>query len=345
MKATIVGENKEGIGVDIVDNNDAKHEITFEKESNEIVYHQCDAYHDKADNRTREESEYGKQARRYAQYYVFLNRGYDTVSPRWKNPVHLQAVRSAIAKMDLEEFETHFGDLYQQLKSHHDESTERVIHPPENSKDERYHLYRKNVYLGLDPLDTDLADDARGLATKFGLDLDQDAPTETPLAALTDDGIEAWASFSTELFERSNEEELAELATGFYVDTTSELHMAYLDHDGFEQVTTAIEPDREPDARFEVSPLDPRSMEHFKAALEFNLICQIRDCFIRMGVTPPEEFQVLGVGLIAAVQAYDEVDFYLNYHLIQDDGSFYGNIDSKYFKDGSVLGNIKSLLG
>ncbi len=47
-------------------------------------------------------SEHGKQARRYAQYYVFLNRGYDTVTPKWKNPVHLQAVRSAIDSMDLE---------------------------------------------------------------------------------------------------------------------------------------------------------------------------------------------------------------------------------------------------
>ncbi|THE64834.1 hypothetical protein D8Y22_10705 [Salinadaptatus halalkaliphilus] len=344
MKATIPGENEEGIGVDVIDNNGAEHEITFEKQSNEIVYHQCEQYADDPANRTPEENEYNRQARRYARYYVFLNRGYDTVDPKWKNPVHLQAVRSAIDSMDLEEFESHFGDLYQQLKSHHDDDTERVLHPPSDSQDEDYHLYRKHVYLGLDPLETDLADDARELATEFGLDLDQHAPTETSLSGLTDDGLKAWTSFSTELFERSDGDELAELAEGFYVDTTSELHMAYLDHDGIEQVTTAIEPDREPDARLEVSPIEPRSMEHFKAALEFNLICQIRDCFIRMGVTPPEEFQVLGVGLIAAVQAYDEVDFYPDYHLIQDDGTFYGDINSKYFSDNSLLGSVKSLL-
>jgi len=345
MKAKIIGEDEDDIGTRVVDNNGTEHQIEMHKNTGEIYAHQSKAYSQKSEERTREESEYGKQARRYAQYYVFLNRGYDTVKPRWKNPVHLQAVRSAIAKMDLEEFETHFGDLYQQLKSHHDEGTERVIHPPKDSKDERYHLYRKNVYLGLDPLDTDLAEDARALATKFGLDLDQDAPTETPLAALTDEGIEAWASFSTELFERSNEEELAELATGFYVDTTSELHMAYLDHDGFEQVTTAIEPDREADALIELLPANPGTLEEFQHAVVFDVICQIRDCFIRMGVTPPEEFQVLGIGHIAAAKAYEEVDFYPDYHLIQDDGTFYGDIDSKYFKDGSLLGNVKSLLG
>ncbi len=345
MKAEIIGEDEVDIGTKVIDNNGAEHQIEMHKDDGEIYAHLCDEYHDKADKRTREENEYNNQARRYAQYYVFLNRGYDTVKPRWKNPVHLQAVRSAIDGMDLEEFETHFGDLYQQLKSHHDENTERVLHPPKNSKDERYHLYRKNIYLGLDPLDTDLADDARGLATKFGLDLDQDAPTETPLAALTDEGIEAWASFSTELFERSNEEELAELATGFYVDTTSELHMAYLDHDGFEQVTTAIEPDREPDARFEEPPVDPGTLEQFQHGLSFDLGCQIRDCFIRMGVMPPEEYQVLGLGHIAAALAYEQVEFYPNYHAPDEDGAYLSNLDSKYFGNDSLLGNIKSLLG
>ncbi|ADD04334.1 uncharacterized protein Nmag_0749 [Natrialba magadii ATCC 43099] len=344
MKGEIIGEDEVDIGTKIIDNNGSEHQIEMHKSDGEIYAHLCEEYHDKAANRTREENEYNNQARRYAQYYVFLNRGYDTVSPKWKNPVHLQAVRSAIDSMDLEEFEDHFGDLYQQLKSHHDDSTERVLHPPSDSQDEDYHLYRKNVYLGLDPLETDLADDARELAAEFGLDLDEHAPTKTSLAGLTDNGLEAWTGFSTELFEQSDEEELAALTEGFYVDTTSELHMAYLDHDGIEQVTTAVDPDKEPDARFEVSPLDPRSMEHFKAALQFNLICQIRDCFIRMGVTPPEEFQVLGVGLIAAVQAYDEVDFYPDYHLIQDDGTFYGDIHSKYFSDNSLLGSVKSLL-
>jgi len=344
MRAEIKKETNDGFGVLVTDNNNVKHKIGI-CDDGEIDGHECEDYPSKPEKRTREESEYGKQARRYAQYYVFLNRGYDTVSPKWKNPVHLQAVRSAIDSMDLEEFEDHFGDLYQQLKSHHDEDTERVLHPPSNSQDEDYHLYRKHVYLGLDPLETDLADDARALASKFGLDLDQDAPSETPMSALTDDGLEAWAGFSTELFERSNEEELAELATGFYVDTTSELHMAYLDHDGLEQVTTAIEPDREADALIELLPANPGTLEEFQHAVVFDVICQIRDCFIRMGVTPPEEYQVLGIGHIAAAKAYEEVDFYEDYHLIEDDGTFYGDIDSKYFKDGSLLGNVKSLFG
>ncbi|ARS88986.1 hypothetical protein B1756_03945 [Natrarchaeobaculum aegyptiacum] len=343
MRAEIIDENEKGVAVDVYDNTGSLHEISMFLDG-EVSYHQSESYSDKADNRTREESEHGKQARRYAQYYVFLNRGYDTVTPKWKNPVHLQAVRSALDSMDLEEFEDHFGDLYQQLKSHHGDSTERVLHPPADSQDEDYHLYRKHVYLGLDPLETDLADDARELAAEFGLDLDEQSPNETPLAGLTDDGLETWSGFSTELFAQPNEDELAELAEGFYVDTTSELHMAYLDHDGIEQVTTAIEPDREPDARFEEPPVDPGTLEQFQHGLSFDLACQIRDCFVRMGVKPPEEYQILGLGHIAAALAYEEVDFYPDYHAPDEDGAYLSDLDSKYFGDNSLLGSVKSLL-
>ncbi|WP_247729529.1 hypothetical protein [Halovivax limisalsi] len=345
MEATIVGENEEGIGVDIVDNNTAEHEITFEKESYDIVYHHCEAYHDKAAERTPEENEYSNQARRYAQYYVFQERGYDTVKPRYENPIRLLLIWRAVDEMDRDEFEANFADLYQQLKSYHDAGTEKVVHAPADSQGEDYHLYRKELYLGVDPFDTDHEAEARELADRYGLGINQDTVKETPVASLTADGLDAWTAFGKEFFDRISEDDVTDLVDGAYVDTITELQIAYLDHDGRRQVTTAIGPDREPDAIVEMPPLEWDSFEEFRAGVEWNLICRIRDCFVRMGVTPPEDFQVLGTGSAEAVAAYERVDFYPDYIMPQEDGTFHGKLHDRYFGDDSILGSVRSLLG
>ncbi|PYZ02522.1 hypothetical protein C8039_18400, partial [Halogeometricum sp. wsp3] len=45
----------------------------------EVTYHEQDGYPDDPDKRTSEENEHVNQARRYAKYYVFAQRGYDPV--------------------------------------------------------------------------------------------------------------------------------------------------------------------------------------------------------------------------------------------------------------------------
>lgn len=344
MQAEIKKETEDGFGVLVIDNNGAEHKIGICFDG-EIDGHLCDAYADDPAHRTPEENEYNEQARKFAQYYVFMNEGYDTVKPKRKHPLRLLFVKHAISEMDLDEFEDHFGDLFQQLKSHFDEDTERVLTAPADSQNEDYHLYRKEVYLGLDPFDSDVEADARDLAERYDLDVDAQSPTNTTVDELSADAVDAWSAFSKDLLSRLSEDQAVDLADGFYVETVSELHMAYLDHDGREQITTAMGPDREPDALIEEPVADPRNMEHFKAGIEFVLLCQIRDYYVRMGVTPPEEFQVLGLGHVAAAQKYDEVDFYPNFHLPQEEGALFGDLDPKYFGDDSMLGSVRSLLG
>ncbi|NGM71634.1 hypothetical protein G6M89_22080, partial [Natronolimnobius sp. AArcel1] len=151
MLGEIIEEKEEWIGVRVVDNNDEEHKIAIEHVG-KIRGHGQDGYPDKAAKRTNEGNEYVEQARRFAQYYVYQERGYDTVPPRI-HPERINAVRLAVAEMDLEEFEEYFGDLYQQLKSHHDDSYDPVIQPPADAQSEDLVLYRTNVYLGLDPLE------------------------------------------------------------------------------------------------------------------------------------------------------------------------------------------------
>lgn len=343
MEGQIIDDKEEWIGVKVTDNNGVEHKIAVEFDG-EIRGHGQDGYPDKAAERTPEANEYVEQARKFAQYYVFMERGYDTVRPKRLHPVRLNLVRHAISEMDLDEFEDCFGDLYQQLQSHYGDA-EKVIPTPSDSQNERFHFYRKEVYLGLDPLDTDFADEARNLAERYGLDIDANSPKETTLGSLSPDALDAWSAFSQGLFENADEGETLDLLQGVYVDGTSELHMAYLDHDGREQITTAMTPEVEPDALLELPVADPRSLEHFKRAVEWTLICQVRDCFIRMGVEPPEEFQVLGMGTIEAFEAYETVEFYPMYHEVEGEDSLHEDLGSTYFGDDSILGNVRSLLG
>ena len=73
-------------------------------------------------------------------------------------------------------------------------------------------------------------------------------------------------------------------------------------------------PDRDPDARVELFPaplVDPVSLRDY---LVYNLRCQIRDCYLMMGLEPPEEYRVLGHGQYRFTGKYDSFDLYPPYH-------------------------------
>jgi len=309
MKAVITGEGDGIVGVNLRDNGGAEHLIEMDQ-TGEITGHEQDGYPDKAVKRTPEGNEHVTQARRFAQYYVFAERGYDTVPPMI-HPERLDAIRRAIEAFSVEECMELFGDLYQQMASHHGD-TERVAQIPDGVDPSKV-LYRKDVYLGVDPRETGLADAADSLAEEYGIDLDSDSLTQ-PLADLTSDERSTWEKLSDKLGEVAAETD-ADVSSGTYIDCVSPLYMVYPDSQGREHVTDVEQPlEREPDARFELAPIDPRSREEFKEYLAFNLKCQIRDCFVRMGVQPPEAYRVLGYGRYEAAERYNKVEFYPKYH-------------------------------
>ena len=108
MNAEIEGEDKEYVKIYVTDNSGTEHNITLEKDSGEIPYHEQDGYSDKAANRTAEGNEHVEQARRFAQYYVYVDRGYDTV-PSTDHPERINAVRLAIQELNDTEFKALTG--------------------------------------------------------------------------------------------------------------------------------------------------------------------------------------------------------------------------------------------
>ncbi len=311
MNGDIDGEDEEYVKIYVTDNTETEHDLTVDKESGEIAYHTQDGYPDDPTERTLAESERVHQARKFAQYCVFTERGYDTVPPTI-HPERLNAVRVSIATLTEDRLDDYFGDFYRQLRSHHHD-TDRVIDVPADATDADSVLYRKNVYLGLDPGETELREGAQELAARHGFDFSDRSISERSLDTVSGEELDSWTAFSQDLGELAVETD-ADLSEGLQIDSVSSLYTAYLDDRGEEHVTDADEPfEREPDALLELPMMDPGSLEAFRDYLNHNLSCQIRDCFVRMGLEPPEPFRILGYGRFEAAEQYRHLEMYPNY--------------------------------
>jgi len=321
MNASITAEDQSHIGLDVTDSNSREHDLTIAKKTGKIVFHQCDSYAGKAADRTPEENERNEQARRYAQYYVYRERGYDTVRQEI-HPERIDAVRVAIQSLSDTEFERLFGELYQQLQSYHDTSVRRAIPIPSGAAGPNSVLYRQDVYLGVDPFQTELESDAKTLATVHGIDLNAAAESVDELSEAT---LSNWKAF-TDQFETLAREKQVDVSDTIKLGGVSSLYTAYVDSAGKEHIGTPEEDpfDRESDTLLELAPIDPGSTSEFRAFLDHHLKCQIRDCFVRMGLRPPQEVRVLGTGRIEAAEQYKRLELYPDFTDTQNENLIAG---------------------
>lgn len=312
MDAIITGEGDGIVGLSVIDNNDTEHLIEMDHTGG-ITGHQQDGYPDDPSRRTPEESEQIHQARKFSRYYVYCERGHDTMNLWRIHPERLNAVRTAVAELTESEFEQHFGDLYRQLQSYDDRATDRVIDIPSVASSADSVLYRKNVYLGLDPFETEFSEEAEAIAARHGLDLSPERLDTMSLESGDTVNLDGWNTASRELGALADAAD-SDLSDGLQIAGVSSLHMAYLDGRGEEHVTDTDEPfDREPDARIELPVMDTGSLGEFQEYVNHNLACQVRDAFVRMGLEPPEPFQLLGYGDFEAAEQYKRLEMYPNY--------------------------------
>jgi len=274
MQATVIEKEDDWIGVKIVDNNDAEHKIAINKEGG-IRGHSQDSYPDDPAERTPAGIEHVSQARRYAQYYVHHDQGYDTL-PVGRDPEQIEAVRQALDNLDTDDFPDIFGDYYQQFASHYTGS-EPVIEPPIDLD--------VNFSGGVDGLKQLGKDGLRQLLT--GRDTENLYYRQT---------IYLTADESPE------------------IDAVGEIHALY-EQGGEEFETDHNElDDRVWDARLELAPAPPESYSQFQDYLIYHLACQIRDCYLTMGVAPPEQYRITGVGFVDALRRYAAFGVYEPYH-------------------------------
>lgn len=268
MKGSISAENNRYIGIDVVDNPGIAHDITLDKETGEVEYHGTSGYPDKPSSRTKEQSEYGNQARRFAKWHVYRERGYDTLTP-YDNPDRL--VAAAMVIFDLTEVETHhyFGDLRNAIQQHHEHGEIDV--PFENADPDDIIVYRKDIWLDPDPTDTE-------------------PPLLNQFCEYVSDPLDTLAEIL------GDSPDPRDSLPDYEIEAVSDIH--YLHSDGLSrQEHWNDQPlDREPDARLELTAVDIDEFDSVQTFLTSHLVNQVRDCFIEMGVEPPEPFQVQGLG-------------------------------------------------
>lgn len=306
MDATIVGENQDGVGVDVVDNNGRTIEFSISKNSGEIVYQQS-GYPDKMRNRTCKENVNVAQAREFAKYYTYKERGIKAIKP-YEDVGRIEAVRRAIEKLSDKQFEEYFDETYRQLRSHHEVDTERPVTLPDGVSSSSPMLYQQDVYLGLEAVPTEPENPlSQAIAEKVS-DL-ADALSAEPFATGSEANLDNWAQFQDVVNELVNEE-IIDLPESLTVAGVSDLHVVYANA-GHQVTERGDQPfARPPDARLDLVRLNLESLDVFRRYLDFHLRCQIRDRYVLMGLLPPKEFQVMGLGSFEAAKQYAFFDGY-----------------------------------
>ncbi|WP_239524461.1 hypothetical protein [Halogeometricum borinquense] len=238
-----------------------------------------------------------RQARRFARWHVYREKGYDTI-PTDENPDRIAAVLLAIIDLDDEEFEDRFKPLYKQVMSHDRPDVEPSLDLPDSVYHDGEPCYKQNIYL-----EESLEEMKSTVTEQLVESIDQEQITEVLQA---DNGN--FFSKAASLFGGPNGN-----YGGLTIDGTSGIDTVHLVN-GKEQTIKSDDPfERGPDARLELYPSN-FDFEAFRFYVGYNLICQIRDCFIGMGVEPPAQYRVLGPGKDKYTGKYHAFDFYPEYH-------------------------------
>ncbi|MFC3958206.1 hypothetical protein [Halovivax cerinus] len=264
----------------MTDNNQAKHTVAVGCDGS-VQGHSQDGYPDDPSKRTVEENVYVAQARRFARYHVFHERGHPTVEP-WALPESAVITAVAVASLSAREFAVAFGDYYHQYRSTVTDEVRPVIDHPDA---DGLLAYRQHVVLDVD-LPTVLAEtETSALAEALPV---KSTTSPTAIAHAIGDHFDEVTDVSVD-------------ADTLSIDETSGLGVVYQTVDDVVEEGPADDVSGPPDARLELATIDPPwedylPVEGFQVLLVHHLLCQARDRFLEMGVEPPESLRLLGLG-------------------------------------------------
>ncbi|GAB7121262.1 hypothetical protein JCM9743_37370 [Natrinema sp. JCM 9743] len=298
MDALITGES-ERIGLSIIDNNDVEHLVEMGSDG-EINYHEVEEYANDPAGRTPEETEHGNQARRFAKWHVYRERGYETL-PRYKNPDAIVGAMMAVGATPPATVDEYFGEFIECLRLH---DADRTTELPVNGIDPADIIaYRQDLYVEPDPLEQEppmtdrfaeyFSDPAQTLENVFG-DVD---PSLEDLTALV-----------------QGDAELAVSLPEFEIEAVSDVHYLHGDRITAERTTGDGRHEREPDASLELLPLDPEVFDSTRELLFSHLGNQVRDCYLLMGCEPPSVFQQQGLGTVEGTRKQQMYNQYEEYY-------------------------------
>ncbi|MFC3960297.1 hypothetical protein [Halovivax cerinus] len=315
MRASIDTESADRITVTVVDNADDRHRITVER-GGDVVNHQCDRDGPTSAEPSAEDAVRADRSIRFAKYYCYRTRSVDTLDPygtdRLTYPERLVATTLWIASMEPPTVTEHFPSLYR-LYGPADDIDEDTVPPPD--VDDEWIGIDQPVFLDVEPdrlrtlLDTTIELEALG-ALRHLLDRYPDRRGDTLAARLT-------AILGTRQTPRPSDESAPDRYDPFV--TTAPLDIRRPDDTSKTVQTDDGEAETAPgllaariqfdrDVRPVTSPaaLQRRLFDHLR--------CQLRDCYVGMGLAPPRDVRVRGPGIAWFARSYDREPTTQRYH-------------------------------
>jgi len=329
MDALIEGEDDGYLKIYVTDNTASKHNITVDKNTNEIIYLQQDGYPD-LDKRSDEQNIRIEQAMEFAKYYVQRECGYPTLEPRL-TPEWIAHTLGAVFALNFEEFADFFGEYAHQYHSSLRPNIDPIVEVPKVTGGGI--VYRADVFLGLDfqeyldtPEEVDPLDYIEGITEDYDL-------------------VTALGELVTERLDSGNNpiEE---------VSAVDVLYQTKAPGGAVEEKTVGQRSqtqDRPADAQLQMTPPQATleadlSMEIIQGLVLHHLTCQVRDAYLRLGIEPPEPFRILGQGLYEQTIRYQHADLYEPYHLTdaEIDGYRQPGFDTGPIESGVFTGSSKA---
>ena len=304
MKAVITGES-ECVGVKVQDNNGVDHGIEMEFDGT-IKHHQQNAYSNKAAERNDIDNEHVNQARRFARFYVHHQRGYDTLEPR-RNPDRIAAATLAVGSLSPETLLEYLGDFYQQL-NHYRSGSEPLVETPEISPTALIWL-KQDLTVNLDADATAALTEA--LTTHGVLDaLENALPGDSDLQTAIQEALADHDIDTTAVGDAIGQSLLGD---------TGPLEISWREAGQTSSMTvdgTGTPLGDRADVRLQMfsDMYEFNDPEGFQQSVVHHLRCQIRDCYIRMGIAPPEDVRIQGPGFYENVSWYEHLGFYEPYN-------------------------------
>lgn len=307
MHAAIETETDRTVTVRVRDNDDAVHRLTVADDGT-VDQHHCPEYPNQGD-RTPRVAERVEQARRFAKHVCWRYRGTDAIDPysavdRIANPDRLATTALVLTAMQAETLAETLAPVYEQVAG---PDADGPVDPPTTAPDATCHRVEQDLALSLPGNEIRRLGRALtrmdGFSTlRRGLDQVPDRRDDDCFERL--DGLLAgsdrddWTDFLAE-------------------QSGTRVHWRI---DGHTRVDYGPGPDslerRVVDARLQVPAAEShvRTPADFQRHLLDHLRCQLRDCYVGMGVAPPGDVRVRGPGIDSFGTLYESADYYQRYH-------------------------------
>lgn len=319
MHATIQSETDDDIELTVTDTNETSHELALDWDG-EVTRHRTRNGSGALVDRTEETTEALLQVRRFAKYYLYRERGVAMLTPYagWERityPERLAVAALVIGSMSPETVASELDASYHQ-RAHPSVAGSGPVEPPADCEDPACQLIEQDVYIDIDPFVTQaLLDTLVELEALGGLRQLMDMYPRKDDTRLLDriEGILSEPPGGQAVTGTGTEASGVPAITG-----VSPVRVHWQTADG-----TRVESSGEFDAsdarigcRLQLPGAGKpvRSVPAFQRLVVDHLLCQMRDCYVGMGLAPPRDLRVLGPGIAALSAEYEREETYQSYH-------------------------------